>query len=158
MEPQTVSLSWREPVPAGSVGTNGTEYEIRYYEKASGVWEAAGGALWTVGCPLLQHPLPLLHILPAKVQTSQTFISWWPPGSTPTLAFSLRIRTPLLLLCSFPSPILITQLLLSLARGLYSAAQLVFLWLSAYNGQTKGRTLLKRNSFDFFPESCMPVG
>ncbi|XP_049630619.1 ephrin type-A receptor 10 [Suncus etruscus] len=33
VEPQTVSLSWREPVPAGSVGTNGTEYEIRYYEK-----------------------------------------------------------------------------------------------------------------------------
>lgn len=104
MEPQTVSLSWREPVPAGSVGTNGTEYEIRYYEKVSGVWEAAGGALWTVGCPLLQHPLPLLHILPAKVQTSQTFISWWPPGSTPTPAFSLHTRTPVLLLCSFPSP------------------------------------------------------
>ncbi|XP_004614375.2 ephrin type-A receptor 10 isoform X3 [Sorex araneus] len=33
VEPQTVSLSWREPIPAGSAGANGTEYEIRYYEK-----------------------------------------------------------------------------------------------------------------------------
>nr|XP_015854129.1 ephrin type-A receptor 10 isoform X2 [Peromyscus maniculatus bairdii] len=33
VEPQSVSLSWREPVPAGAPGGNGTEYEIRYYEK-----------------------------------------------------------------------------------------------------------------------------
>ncbi|KAL6038910.1 hypothetical protein STEG23_009999 [Scotinomys teguina] len=33
VEPQSVSLSWREPVLAGSPGANGTEYEIRYYEK-----------------------------------------------------------------------------------------------------------------------------
>ncbi|XP_063143510.1 ephrin type-A receptor 10 isoform X2 [Rattus norvegicus] len=33
VEPQSVSLSWREPVPAGASGTNRTEYEIRYYEK-----------------------------------------------------------------------------------------------------------------------------
>ncbi|XP_058573983.1 ephrin type-A receptor 10 isoform X3 [Neofelis nebulosa] len=33
VEPQSVSLSWREPIPAGAPGTNGTEYEIRYYEK-----------------------------------------------------------------------------------------------------------------------------
>ncbi|XP_021482670.1 ephrin type-A receptor 10 isoform X2 [Meriones unguiculatus] len=33
VEPQSVSLSWREPVPVGAPGTNGTEYEIRYYEK-----------------------------------------------------------------------------------------------------------------------------
>eukprot|EP00071_Canis_lupus_P053041 XP_539588.4 ephrin type-A receptor 10 [Canis lupus familiaris] len=33
VEPQSVSLSWREPVPAGAPGANGTEYEIRYYEK-----------------------------------------------------------------------------------------------------------------------------
>nr|XP_023488996.1 ephrin type-A receptor 10 isoform X3 [Equus caballus] len=33
VEPQSVSLSWREPIPAGSPGANGTEYEIRYYEK-----------------------------------------------------------------------------------------------------------------------------
>ncbi|XP_003471486.2 ephrin type-A receptor 10 [Cavia porcellus] len=33
VEPQSVSLSWREPIPAGSLGANGTEYEIRYYEK-----------------------------------------------------------------------------------------------------------------------------
>lgn len=35
VEPQSVSLSWREPVPAGAPGTNSTEYEIRYYEKVS---------------------------------------------------------------------------------------------------------------------------
>lgn len=35
VEPQSVSLSWREPVPAGAPGANGTEYEIRYYEKVS---------------------------------------------------------------------------------------------------------------------------
>lgn len=35
VEPQSVSLSWREPVPAGAPGTNRTEYEIRYYEKVS---------------------------------------------------------------------------------------------------------------------------
>ncbi|XP_036301288.1 ephrin type-A receptor 10 [Pipistrellus kuhlii] len=33
VEPQSVSLSWREPIPAGAAGANGTEYEIRYYEK-----------------------------------------------------------------------------------------------------------------------------
>ncbi|XP_004851050.1 ephrin type-A receptor 10 [Heterocephalus glaber] len=33
VEPQSVSLSWREPIPAGVAGANGTEYEIRYYEK-----------------------------------------------------------------------------------------------------------------------------
>ncbi|XP_059110922.1 ephrin type-A receptor 10 [Peromyscus eremicus] len=33
VEPQSVSLSWREPVPDGAPGANGTEYEIRYYEK-----------------------------------------------------------------------------------------------------------------------------
>uniref|UniRef100_A0A8C5L645 Ephrin type-A receptor 10 n=1 Tax=Jaculus jaculus TaxID=51337 RepID=A0A8C5L645_JACJA len=33
VEPQSVSLSWREPVPSGAPGANGTEYEIRYYEK-----------------------------------------------------------------------------------------------------------------------------
>uniref|UniRef100_G3TJ31 Ephrin type-A receptor 10 n=1 Tax=Loxodonta africana TaxID=9785 RepID=G3TJ31_LOXAF len=33
VEPQSVSLSWREPIPAGALGANGTEYEIRYYEK-----------------------------------------------------------------------------------------------------------------------------
>lgn len=33
VEPQSVSLSWREPVLAGAPGTNSTEYEIRYYEK-----------------------------------------------------------------------------------------------------------------------------
>ncbi|XP_062961761.1 ephrin type-A receptor 10 [Cynocephalus volans] len=33
VEPQSVSLSWREPIPAGAPGANGTEYEIRYYEK-----------------------------------------------------------------------------------------------------------------------------
>ncbi|XP_036033166.1 ephrin type-A receptor 10 isoform X2 [Onychomys torridus] len=33
VEPQSVSLSWREPVSAGAPGANGTEYEIRYYEK-----------------------------------------------------------------------------------------------------------------------------
>ncbi|EFB25294.1 hypothetical protein PANDA_013163, partial [Ailuropoda melanoleuca] len=33
VEPQSVSLSWREPMPVGAPGANGTEYEIRYYEK-----------------------------------------------------------------------------------------------------------------------------
>ncbi|KFO32496.1 Ephrin type-A receptor 10 [Fukomys damarensis] len=33
VEPQTVSLSWREPILAAAPGANGTEYEIRYYEK-----------------------------------------------------------------------------------------------------------------------------
>ncbi|XDB48205.1 PREDICTED: ephrin type-A receptor 10 [Capra hircus] len=33
VEPQSVSLSWREPIPAGAPGANGTEYEIRYFEK-----------------------------------------------------------------------------------------------------------------------------
>uniref|UniRef100_A0A452RG64 Ephrin type-A receptor 10 n=1 Tax=Ursus americanus TaxID=9643 RepID=A0A452RG64_URSAM len=33
VEPQSVSLSWREPIPVGAPGANGTEYEIRYYEK-----------------------------------------------------------------------------------------------------------------------------
>ncbi|KAF3820006.1 hypothetical protein GH733_015515 [Mirounga leonina] len=33
VEPQSVSLSWREPIPVGAPGVNGTEYEIRYYEK-----------------------------------------------------------------------------------------------------------------------------
>ncbi|XP_014447096.1 ephrin type-A receptor 10 [Tupaia chinensis] len=33
VDPQSVSLSWREPIPAGAPGANGTEYEIRYYEK-----------------------------------------------------------------------------------------------------------------------------
>ncbi|VFV26663.1 ephrin type-a receptor 10 [Lynx pardinus] len=33
VEPQSVSLSWREPIPAGAPEANGTEYEIRYYEK-----------------------------------------------------------------------------------------------------------------------------
>ncbi|XP_032733195.1 ephrin type-A receptor 10 isoform X3 [Lontra canadensis] len=33
VEPQSVSLSWREPIPVGAPGSNGTEYEIRYYEK-----------------------------------------------------------------------------------------------------------------------------
>ncbi|XP_066231992.1 ephrin type-A receptor 10 isoform X3 [Saccopteryx leptura] len=33
VEPQSVSLSWREPVSPGAPGANGTEYEIRYYEK-----------------------------------------------------------------------------------------------------------------------------
>ncbi|KAG8506873.1 Ephrin type-A receptor 10 [Galemys pyrenaicus] len=33
VEPQSVSLSWREPVSAGAPGANSTEYEIRYYEK-----------------------------------------------------------------------------------------------------------------------------
>ena len=30
-----MSLSWREPIPAGAPGANGTEYEIRYFEKVS---------------------------------------------------------------------------------------------------------------------------
>ncbi|XP_073936642.1 ephrin type-A receptor 10 isoform X3 [Castor canadensis] len=33
VEPQSVSLSWREPIPAGAPKANSTEYEIRYYEK-----------------------------------------------------------------------------------------------------------------------------
>ncbi|KAF5910313.1 hypothetical protein HPG69_014545, partial [Diceros bicornis minor] len=33
VEPQSVSLSWREPIPSGAPGANSTEYEIRYYEK-----------------------------------------------------------------------------------------------------------------------------
>ncbi|XP_045404186.1 ephrin type-A receptor 10 [Lemur catta] len=33
VEPQSVSLSWREPIPAGAPGANATEYEIRYFEK-----------------------------------------------------------------------------------------------------------------------------
>ncbi|XP_030890891.1 ephrin type-A receptor 10 [Leptonychotes weddellii] len=33
VEPQSVSLSWREPIPVGAPGANSTEYEIRYYEK-----------------------------------------------------------------------------------------------------------------------------
>nr|XP_036877231.1 ephrin type-A receptor 10 isoform X2 [Manis javanica] len=33
VEPQSVSLSWREPIPAGAPEANRTEYEIRYYEK-----------------------------------------------------------------------------------------------------------------------------
>ncbi|CAI9152447.1 unnamed protein product [Rangifer tarandus platyrhynchus] len=33
VEPQSVSLSWREPIPAGAPGANGTEYEVRYFEK-----------------------------------------------------------------------------------------------------------------------------
>ncbi|XP_037683608.1 ephrin type-A receptor 10 [Choloepus didactylus] len=33
VEPQSVSLSWREPILPGAPGANGTEYEIRYYEK-----------------------------------------------------------------------------------------------------------------------------
>ncbi|XP_036111871.1 ephrin type-A receptor 10 [Molossus molossus] len=33
VEPQSVSLSWREPIPSGAPGANGTQYEIRYYEK-----------------------------------------------------------------------------------------------------------------------------
>ncbi|XP_058159840.1 ephrin type-A receptor 10 [Dasypus novemcinctus] len=33
VEPQSVSLSWREPISARASGANGTEYEIRYYEK-----------------------------------------------------------------------------------------------------------------------------
>lgn len=42
VEPQSVSLSWREPVPAGAPGGNGTEYEIRYYEKVSVRWKPSG--------------------------------------------------------------------------------------------------------------------
>lgn len=42
VEPQSVSLSWREPVPAGAPGANGTEYEIRYYEKVSLGWKPPG--------------------------------------------------------------------------------------------------------------------
>lgn len=42
VEPQSVSLSWREPVPAGAPGGNGTEYEIRYYEKVSLGWKPSG--------------------------------------------------------------------------------------------------------------------
>lgn len=38
VEPQSVSLSWREPIPAGGPGANNTEYEIRYYEKVSGTF------------------------------------------------------------------------------------------------------------------------
>ncbi|XP_036087837.1 ephrin type-A receptor 10 isoform X3 [Rousettus aegyptiacus] len=33
VEPQSVSLSWREPIASGAPGANSTEYEIRYYEK-----------------------------------------------------------------------------------------------------------------------------
>ncbi|XP_037356436.1 ephrin type-A receptor 10 [Talpa occidentalis] len=33
VEPQSVSLSWREPISSGVPGANSTEYEIRYYEK-----------------------------------------------------------------------------------------------------------------------------
>ncbi|XP_008848433.1 ephrin type-A receptor 10 isoform X2 [Nannospalax galili] len=43
VEPQSVSLSWREPIPAGTLGTNGTEYEIRYYEK---IRTASPGPSW----------------------------------------------------------------------------------------------------------------
>ncbi|XP_036033167.1 ephrin type-A receptor 10 isoform X3 [Onychomys torridus] len=43
VEPQSVSLSWREPVSAGAPGANGTEYEIRYYEK---IRAASPGPSW----------------------------------------------------------------------------------------------------------------
>ncbi|XP_053067651.1 ephrin type-A receptor 10 isoform X3 [Acinonyx jubatus] len=43
VEPQSVSLSWREPIPAGAPGANGTEYEIRYYEK---IRAASPGPSW----------------------------------------------------------------------------------------------------------------
>lgn len=63
VEPQSVSLSWREPIPVGAPGANGTEYEIRYYEKVrrgmGGTWGWVLG-LWSVSLQLLPY-LPSRH-------------------------------------------------------------------------------------------------
>lgn len=64
VEPQSVSLSWREPMPVGAPGANGTEYEIRYYEK---VRRGSAGPRVALGsCGLSPRSCFLFYLLAAK--------------------------------------------------------------------------------------------
>lgn len=81
VEPQSVSLSWREPIPAGAPGANSTEYEIRYYEKVSqglGVGDPGlHSLLWSALSTRVHWPLrwpPRLEFLPSVR---------WAPRSSP---------------------------------------------------------------------------
>ena len=68
VEPQSVSLSWREPIPAGAPGANGTEYEIRYYEKVS---RGLGGTWGCIpGCDLAPSPAGFLFFISTSQQKS----------------------------------------------------------------------------------------
>lgn len=68
VEPQSVSLSWREPIPAGAPGANGTEYEIRYYEKVS---RGLGGTWGCIpGCDLPPSPAGFLLFISTSQQKS----------------------------------------------------------------------------------------
>lgn len=100
-----MSLSWREPIPAGSPGANGTEYEIRYYEKVSRSGRDLGmrSRLWSAPPG---RRLPFLDNLPpAKVLSFQHVHGppKWPPRLE-VLPVPSTPRTPLLFL--FPSSLI----------------------------------------------------
>ncbi|KAM4872993.1 ephrin type-A receptor 10 isoform 2-T2 [Thomomys bottae] len=88
VEPQSVSLSWREPVPAGTPGANGTEYEIRYYEK--GRSEQTYSTVKT-GAPAVT----VTNLKPAtryvfQIRTASTGPSWEAQNFSP----SIEVQTP----------------------------------------------------------------
>ncbi|XP_012872213.1 PREDICTED: ephrin type-A receptor 10 [Dipodomys ordii] len=88
VEPQSVSLSWREPVPAGTPGANGTEYEIRYYEK--GRSEQTYSMVKT-GAPAVT----VTNLKPAtryvfQIRTASTGPSWEGQSFSP----SIEVQTP----------------------------------------------------------------
>ncbi|XP_069864828.1 ephrin type-A receptor 10 [Dipodomys merriami] len=88
VEPQSVSLSWREPVPAGTPGANGTEYEIRYYEK--GQSEQTYSMVKT-GAPAVT----VTNLKPAtryvfQIRTASTGPSWEGQSFSP----SIEVQTP----------------------------------------------------------------
>lgn len=77
VEPQSVSLSWREPIPAGASGANGTEYEIRYYEKVGPVPEAPGSRSQVQSVPWPAHRFLLFTVFSQQNPSSFPNI---PPG------------------------------------------------------------------------------
>lgn len=101
-----MSLSWREPIPVGAPGANGTEYEIRYYEKVSAVWAAPGAGFW--GCGLSPCSCFLTYHLAAEVlltffvniSTDLLRPEFLPVPSTPCLDPRAPPLSPVPALCS----------------------------------------------------------
>ncbi|XP_006867613.1 PREDICTED: ephrin type-A receptor 10 [Chrysochloris asiatica] len=88
VEPQSVSLSWREPIPAGALGTNGTEYEIRYYEKGHSEQSYS----------MVKTGAPTVTVTNLKPATRYVFqiraSSLGPPWETQSFNPSIEVQTP----------------------------------------------------------------
>ncbi|XP_035311619.1 ephrin type-A receptor 10 isoform X1 [Cricetulus griseus] len=135
VEPQSVSLSWREPVPAGTPGANGTEYEIRYYEKGqseqtySTVKTGAPAVTVTNLKPATRYVFQIRAASPGPSWESQSFnpsIEVQTPGE---VASGSRDQSP---------AVVVTVVTISALLVLGSVMSVLAIWRRPCNGKGSG--------------------